>query len=130
MKVAACIIEHEWEILLLQRHSDHKFGGTWAEPGGKLDIGEDYETAMIREIFEESSIILHPWQADVLFKKYHRFDDTNITITFYHTILQTRPSIILSENEHWNYTWVSPKEALTMNLIENFDEILREVYWL
>lgn len=130
MEVAACIIEHKWEILLLQRCAEHRFWGTWSEPGGKLDPGENHEEAMIREVYEESWINIQPWASQKLFKKYHCFDDTNIAISFYYIVLTERPDITLSSSEHSDYCWISPKESLKMNLIEDFDEILREIYSL
>lgn len=129
MEVSACIIEHAWEILLLQRHAEHKFWGTWAEPGWKVDPGENDEDAMIREIFEETWIVIKEWEAKKLFKKYFRFDDMNISIVFYHIILDIKPEIILSENEHSDSIWVTPKKALEMNLIEDFDKIVKEVHF-
>lgn len=129
MEVAACIIEHEWKILLVQRCVWHKHGGTWTEPGWKVEAGESHERAMIREIYEESGVIIKAWEADLLFKKYFRFDDTNIAITFYHIILDIKPEVTLSAREHSDYVWVTPKEALTMNLIEDFDTIIRWIFF-
>lgn len=128
MEVAACIIECKWEILLLQRCPDHKFWGTWSEPGGKLGPGENHEEAMIREIYEESWVIIEPGKSERLFKKYFRFDDTNIAITFYKISLSKKPRVTLSQTEHSDYIWVTPKASLTMNLIEDFDRIVREIY--
>ncbi len=128
MEVAACIIEHEWEVLLVQRCKDTKFWGTWQEPGGKIDTGEDHESAMIREVFEETWIVLKVWETQKLFKQYFCFDDMNIAITFYHTTLIEKPNIILAPNEHSDYKWVIPRDALKMNLIEDFDLVLKEIY--
>ena len=128
MEVVWCVIEHEWEILLVKRCSNHTFWDTWSEPGWKVDPGETNEQAMIREIFEESWIIIKKWEADLLFRKYFRFDGTNITISFYHRILDIRPRITLSPREHSDYVWVTPEKALNMNLIEDFDTVLKEIY--
>lgn len=53
----------------------------------------------------------------------------NISIVFYHIILDIKPEIILSENEHSDSIWVTPKKALEMNLIEDFDKIVKEVHF-
>lgn len=128
MEVTACIIECNGEILLLERCPGNKFWGTWSEPGGKLDPGENHEQAMIREIYEESWVVIQVWETEKLFKKYFRFDDTNIAITFFKLSLNKKPKITLSQTEHSDYVWVTPSKALTMNLIEDFDEVVMEIY--
>jgi len=128
VEVAGCIIECQWEVLLLQRPLNMKFWGTWVEPGGKLDPWESTETAMIREIFEETGITIKLWEAKYLFKKYFYFDDKNIAITFYRVTLPAKPQVVLSSKEHSDFIWITPMEASKMNLIEDFGEILKEIY--
>jgi len=40
------------------------------------------------------------------------------------------PNITLAVNEHSEYVWVTPKQALRYDLIEDFNLILKEVYKL
>lgn len=124
LEVAACFIEYKDKILLLKRPSSHKFADTWIEPGWKVDTWENPEDAMIREIFEESWVIIQKWQAKNLWKKYFYFDETHISITFFHCTFQDKPNIILTAKEASEYKWVSIDEALKMNLIDDLDEIL------
>jgi 8-oxo-dGTP diphosphatase len=51
------------KILLGQRHFDPAKAdsemhgeGTWTMPGGKLEFGESFETAAVREVFEETGL--------------------------------------------------------------------------
>jgi len=54
------IIEREEKILLIQR-KDNPFKEMWALPGGHLEYEkETLEEAGSRETFEETSIIVHP----------------------------------------------------------------------
>lgn len=57
------MILKEGKILLGQRHhdpakADSEMGGeaTWTMPGGKLEFGESFEEAAIREVKEETSL--------------------------------------------------------------------------
>lgn len=54
MKVAIGIIcdEHQ-RILITQRAKTISMGGLWELPGGKLELGESPELALVRELQEE-----------------------------------------------------------------------------
>lgn len=41
-----------------QRRADRAFGGLWEFPGGKVELGESPESALIREIEEELGLTL------------------------------------------------------------------------
>lgn len=55
IKVAAAIIQDGDKILATQR-SYGEFSGGWEFPGGKLELGETSEVAVIREIKEELDV--------------------------------------------------------------------------
>jgi 8-oxo-dGTP pyrophosphatase MutT (NUDIX family) len=128
LKVAACFIECNGKILLLKRPKNHKFHGTWIEPGWKIDQWETPEEAMIREVFEESGILISKWQATQIWTKYFYFDNMNICITFFHYKPIDKPEIILNLNESHEHVWQTPLEALKLNLIDDLDEILKTFF--
>lgn len=45
-------------LLFLQRGKDTSAPPRWITPGGGVDPGEDFETAAIRETFEETGLLL------------------------------------------------------------------------
>ena len=49
----AGILLREGEVLLARRKSGGDMGGRWELPGGKCEMGETPETALIREFHEE-----------------------------------------------------------------------------
>lgn len=55
--VAAIIFNKERdEIFITKRHKDAHKGGFWELPGGKVEVNETTEEAIIRELFEEIGI--------------------------------------------------------------------------
>tara|TARA_B100000609_G_C16895838_1_gene272036 strand:+ start:25 stop:420 length:396 start_codon:yes stop_codon:yes gene_type:complete len=54
--VAGILINHDKSILLAQRSAEKSFPLQWEFPGGKIDEGENSESALRRELFEELNI--------------------------------------------------------------------------
>jgi len=129
MKVSEGILEFEWKILVVQRANHCSSPGTWSGPGGKLEKWENHDEALIRELQEEIWVEISEYPQEVIFKKYFYFLWKNIEIKFYRISCDSKPKIILN-NEHQAYKWIYPHEALNINLTEDFDTILKEIYWL
>ena len=57
LAVKAVILDEHNRCLLLRRSSANKnFAGYWEWPGGKVDEGEDFATALHREALEETGL--------------------------------------------------------------------------
>lgn len=56
--VAAALTNGKGEILLQKRPMGSQMEGLWEFPGGKVDIGESPEAALVRELAEELGIIV------------------------------------------------------------------------
>ena len=54
--VAGILIGHDKSLLLAQRSAEKSFPLQWEFPGGKIEEGEDSESALKRELFEELNI--------------------------------------------------------------------------
>lgn len=54
--VAAALLDADNRILIAQRPAHKNMGGLWEFPGGKVEIGETPEQALIRELKEELDI--------------------------------------------------------------------------
>ncbi len=54
--VAAALIDAQGDILLQKRPENKAMAGLWEFPGGKIEIGEKPEAALVREIKEELGI--------------------------------------------------------------------------
>ena len=59
--VAVALIDAEGRVLLAQRPEGKSLAGLWEFPGGKVELGETPEAALIRELREELGI--DTWQS-------------------------------------------------------------------
>ncbi len=59
VKVVAAIIHRDGKILVTQRAAG-EFKDGWEFPGGKVELGESLEDALVRELKEELNITVSP----------------------------------------------------------------------
>lgn len=100
--VSKVIISNGGKILLLKRAAEsvsEDSPWTWDLPGGHLDAGETFQQAAIREVFEETKLIL----TEV---SYVGHDKNNDKMTYFYITNQWSGDIRLS-HEHQDHKWVS-----------------------
>ncbi len=57
LAVKAVIEDDDGRCLLIRRSRESRhFAGQWEWPGGKVDPGEDFPTALVREVSEETGL--------------------------------------------------------------------------
>jgi len=57
LAVRALIFDDDGKILILKRSTESKTNpGKWELPGGKVDQGEDFDKALVREVYEETGL--------------------------------------------------------------------------
>ena len=110
IEVVAGVIYKNNKFLIAQRNIKKAQGGLWEFPGGKVENGESYENALIREIKEE-------FNADIevtayIGEKIHHYPEKDIRLLFYKASLLSERIELL---EHEDYKWITKKEK------ENFE---------
>ena len=123
-----CFVEHESTMLLLHRTEDESQGGTWGGPGGKLDPGENIFQAMVRELREETSLLVDEKDLSHYKKVYVRYPDFDFIYHMFSLVFKEKPTIKLDHSEHQNFKWVSPIEALEMDLVLDEDACIKLFY--
>lgn len=126
--IVACHIICNNEVLFLLRNPNKPQGSTYGTPAGKLDEGETPDQAIIREVYEETEIPIRI--NDLEFKKiFHvAYDDFHFDFYVYHLHLDTKPQVHVNGTEHTEYIWCNPKDALKLSLIEDEDNVLKELF--
>lgn len=54
--VVGAVVQHDSKVLLLQRPEDDFMGGIFELPSGKVELGEALDTALVREVAEETGL--------------------------------------------------------------------------
>ncbi|CAI9413097.1 8-oxo-dGTP diphosphatase [Pleomorphomonas sp. T1.2MG-36] len=81
--VACALVDADGRILLAQRPEGKTLAGLWEFPGGKLELGERPEDALIRELQEELGIaVKHACLAPLTFAS-HAYDDFHLLMPLY-----------------------------------------------
>lgn len=110
-KVVAAVIAHNEEILCVQK-GEHKFGylrHKYEFPGGKVELGEREEDALIREIEEELRLAISIDHKIAVVN--HQYPDFMITLSAY---LCFTPARTLTLTEHINAIWLPRAELKTL----------------
>ena len=110
INVVAAAIERDGKIFCAQRPEGKSLGGFWEFPGGKLEVGESPEQALVREIKEELN-------SEIEIVSY--INEASYDYDFGTVIMKTYHAKLISGNlellEHQNSTWLAPNELYTLN---------------
>jgi 8-oxo-dGTP diphosphatase len=91
-------------LLLLRSESSKRFKHIWDLPGGKVDPGESLETALRRELTEETNLACG--ELSTLGNRTFNLEEISCTETLYSADLVGQSDIRLSD-EHEEHRWVT-----------------------
>jgi 8-oxo-dGTP pyrophosphatase MutT (NUDIX family) len=132
VNIAGCFVEHDGKILLIKRANGKHQNSKWSVPGGKMEKGETEIQGAIRETFEETGVKLNPKKVVFIEKTYVRFSnpDFEFTYTYFRCVLdgKDKPKIVLNKTEHTEYKWITPKDALKEDLMQDEDYCIKRAY--
>jgi 8-oxo-dGTP diphosphatase len=117
------VIFNNGKLLIVQRgYSEKVAGGTWECPGGKVEWGEDLETALKREMKEETGLMVEVNK--ILYVSTFNTDQIKqfITLTY---LCKTGDTVVTLSKEHMDFRWVTKGQSrifLAANIISDFEK--------
>ena len=118
MKIGTlCYINDGRKTLMLHRikKENDMHEGKWNGLGGKLESGESPEECVIREVYEESGLIIkNPNLRGIM--TFPKFDDIDDWLVFLYTATDFNGDLI--ESNEGVLKWINNNEILNLNLWE------------
>lgn len=128
--VVSAYLMHRGKFLVVLRHPDKHFGNTWSLPGGKAHEGESLQEAISREVEEELGVCI----AAGKFAEVDRFDVRQQHYDFvyveFETVLDEVPELTLKLDENTDSKWVTPEEAVLLELVPGEEHCIRDRFGL
>ena len=107
IEVVAAVIFRKGKVLCVQRleHEKEFVSLKWEFPGGKVEVGESREEALVREIREELSVDIEV--SEFLMTVKHTYPDFHLTMHVFKCVLNQGE---ITLNEHVAFKWLSIDE--------------------
>lgn len=126
LTVRGVIKNDNGEILIVKRHPKSRTDPEmWELPGGKVEKGEDFDVALVREIKEETSLdgkigdFCEAVQNDYMHKR-------TVQIMMY---LKDMKGEVEISDEHIDWMWASLDALKTLELSTSLKKVLEKRNW-
>ena len=121
-EVVAALIWNDDKVMICQRPAHKARGLLWEFVGGKLELGETKEQALIRECREELNVLISV--GDVFMDVIHEYPDLKVHLTLFNaTIAEGEPQKL----EHNEIQWITPSEISSYDFCPADEEILAKI---
>ncbi len=122
--VHAAIVRDNHALLVLRK--GEPFAGRWGLPGGALELGETLETALTREVREETGLEVRPVRVIDVRDAIHRDPDGRIRFHYLVLFMTAVPTggRLRAADDAGEARWVSPEELRQLPLVPGVTAIL------
>ena len=125
--VAKALLICDGKMLALKRSAtDTRRPLKWDLPGGAVELGEDIKAACVREVSEETGIMIEVKDCKTVYAMTEYVQPTiSATFVFFIAVVHSAP-VVLS-NEHIEAQWMTLDEALNAFTYERHSTVLKFV---
>ena len=122
VEVVAALIWDKDKFMICQRPVHKARGLLWEFVGGKVELSETKEQALIRECQEELAVTISV--GDVFMDVVHEYPDLTVHLTLFNaTITEGIPQRL----EHNDIKWITPSEISNFEFCPADEEILHRI---
>ena len=122
VEVVAALIWKGDKFMICQRPACKTRGLLWEFVGGKVELGETKEQALIRECREELAVTLSV--GDVFMDVIHEYPDLTVHLTLFNAAISEGEPRKL---EHNDIKWITPSEIPNYDFCPADKEILAKI---
>ena len=87
------LVVHQGRVLLIRRGTP-PLQGRWVVPGGRVELGETLEAAVVREVLEETGITVRPLEPMIVFD---RIEHSEGAVAYHYVIVDYRCAYVSGE---------------------------------
>ena len=89
--VAAIIFDKKGKIFLVKRSAKITYPGLWCIPCGYLEYDEDVRAGIVREVEEETNLVIRPLEVFAVHSNFHNPQQHTVGIWFLSTVVSGTP---------------------------------------
>ncbi len=115
MEVVAAVLQRGGLVLVCQRPSHKHHGGLWEFPGGKVEVNEDPQAALRRELQEELGL-----QRVEVGALLYRHETPTLALSFFPVTCDEEPRGL----EHEALAWIDPRQPCSLPLAPSDEAFL------
>jgi mutator protein MutT len=120
------VLIHEGRVLLIRRGKE-PLRGRWVVPGGTVELGETLEQALVREVLEETGLVVKPREVVAVFDRIQRDVDR---VAYHYVIVDYLCDYVSGEaraaSDAEAVALVAPEDLPTYDLPEKALEVVRD----
>ncbi len=107
LAAAVALIDQDCRVLIAQRPQGKSFAGLWEFPGGKVEVDERPEAALVRELREELGIAVEEACLVPLTFASFAYEDFHLLMPLY---ICRRWTGLVTARENQTLKWLRPKD--------------------
>jgi len=122
------VLIHAGKVLLIRRGKPPLYG-RWVVPGGTVELGEELEQALVREMQEETGLVVEPLELLTVFDRIEREAGQ---VVYHYVIVDYLCRLVSGEaraaSDALDAAWVAPSELQGYDLPPKALEVVQQAF--